>query len=503
MTQETIELKLKMTLEKLEEAGFDITRTANDMKFQENIKDYEGIYNSLSSHIECLKGINRLKVIERKIETSDVLGLVKDIIEVIRIFRNNKETLKENKNIETLESSLYEVTYKIITREMIENLSSDVLNVILENEYDSLRISKIIYNREIPNIKESEYNKDLIEKLNQKLSHNNKSGNIFLLDSEIMLLVVSIFHTQEVRKSSETKLKKLLEDKKEYLYDLEYSKDNVDYLSENKEEITTAIKKNNRKIKVRIFAFLASLGILTSVSSFAMKKLEKDYLKYETTMTYAYEKDGELTINPSSTEIFSKVADDEQAILSVFYEPFETTTGTKQFVEKFSLPPMDVEDIEDYIDIDTSTLTLYSQELKDKDIKYNSREIFLQNQNLDNSIVDESSKALYIFEITMINFLISLLPYFPIRDILELISLSKERKSKKESYFGITERITNYLNKMDKSLLTAEKSLEIYNALKELSSTLKIDFQEDESLENLSTQIQLTKEHIRKLQNNK
>jgi len=318
-----------------------------------------------------------------------------------------------------------------------------------------------------------------------------------------MLLVVSIFHTQEVRKSSETKLKKLLEDKKEYLYDLEYSKDNVDYLSENKEEITTAIKKNNRKIKVRIFAFLASLGILTSVSSFAMKKLEKDYLKYETTMTYAYEKDGELTINPSSTEIFSKVADDEQAILSVFYEPFETTTGTKQFVEKFSLPPMDVEDIEDYIDIDTSTLTLYSQELKDKDIKYNSREIFLQNQNLDNSIVDESSKALYIFEITMINFLISLLPYFPIRDILELISLSKERKSKKESYFGITERITNYLNKMDKSLLTAEKSLEIYNALKELSSTLKIDFQEDESLENLSTQIQLTKEHIRKLQNNK
>lgn len=101
MTQETIELKLKMTLEKLEEAGFDITRTANDMKFQENIKDYEGIYNSLSSHIECLKGINRLKVIERKIETSDVLGLVKDIIEVIRIFRNNKETLKENKNIET------------------------------------------------------------------------------------------------------------------------------------------------------------------------------------------------------------------------------------------------------------------------------------------------------------------------------------------------------------------------------------------------------------------
>ena len=56
---------------------------------------------------------------------------------------------------------------------------------------------------------------------------------------------------------------------------------------------------------------------------------------------------------------------------------------------------------------------------------------------------------------------------------------------------------------MDKSLLTAEKSLEIYNALKELSSTLKIDFQEDESLENLSTQIQLTKEHIRKLQNNK
>ena len=64
-----------------------------------------------------------------------------------------------------------------------------------------------------------------------------------------------------------------------------------------------------------------------------MKKLEKGYLKYETTMTYAYEKDGELTINPSSTEIFSKVADDEQAILSVFYEPFETTTGTKQFVE--------------------------------------------------------------------------------------------------------------------------------------------------------------------------
>ena len=40
MTQETIELKLKMTLEKLEEAGFDITRTANDMKFQENIEDY-------------------------------------------------------------------------------------------------------------------------------------------------------------------------------------------------------------------------------------------------------------------------------------------------------------------------------------------------------------------------------------------------------------------------------------------------------------------------------
>ncbi len=97
MTQETIELKLKMTLEKLEEAGFDITRTANDMKFQENIEDYEEIYNSLSSHIECLKGINRLKVIERKIETSDVLGLVKDIIEVIRIFRNNKETLKEKK----------------------------------------------------------------------------------------------------------------------------------------------------------------------------------------------------------------------------------------------------------------------------------------------------------------------------------------------------------------------------------------------------------------------
>lgn len=503
MTQETIELKLKMTLEKLEEAGFDITRTANDMKFQENIEDYEGIYNSLSSHIECLKGINRLKVIERKIKTSDILDLVKDIIEVIRIFRENKKTLKENENIEILENSLYETTYKIITREVIENLSSDVLKVILENEYDALRISKIIYNREIPNIKETEYNKDLIEKLNQKISHNNKSGNIFLLDSEIMLLVVSIFHTQEVRKSSETKLKKLLEDKKEYLYDLEYSKDNVDYLSENKEEITTAIKKNNRKIKVRIFAFLASLGILTSVSSFAMKKLEKDYLKYETTMTYAYEKDGELTINPSSTEIFSKVADDEQAILSVFYEPFETTTGTKQFVEKFSLPPMDVEDIEDYIDIDTSTLTLYSQELKDKDIKYNSREIFLQNQNLDNSIVDESSKALYIFEITMINFLISLLPYFPIRDILELISLSKERKSKKESYFGITERITNYLNKMDKSLLTAEKSLEIYNALKELSSTLKIDFQEDESFENLSTQIELTKEHIRKLQNNK
>ena len=386
---------------------------------------------------------------------------------------------------------------------MIENLSSDVLNVILENEYDSLRISKIIYNREIPNIKESEYNKDLIEKLNQKLSHNNKSGNIFLLDSEIMLLVVSIFHTQEVRKSSETKLKKLLEDKKEYLYDLEYSKDNVDYLSENKEEITTAIKKNNRKIKVRIFAFLASLGILTSVSSFAMKKLEKGYLKYETTMTYAYEKDGELTINPSSTEIFSKVADDEQAILSVFYEPFETTTGTKQFVEKFSLPPMDVEDIEDYIDIDTSTLTLYSQELKDKDIKYNSREIFLQNQNLDNPITDKVSKTLCAFEIVCVDMIVSLISYFPINDILELIKLSKERKSRKESYFKITEIITDYLNKMDKSLLTAEKSLEIYNALKELSSTLKIDFQEDESFENLSTQIELTKEHIRKLQNNK
>ena len=386
---------------------------------------------------------------------------------------------------------------------MIENLSSDVLKVILENEYDALRISKIIYNREIPNIKETEYNKDLIEKLNQKISHNNKSGNIFLLDSEIMLLVVSIFHTQEVRKSSETKLKKLLEDKREYLYDLEISEDIVDSLSESKEEITTAIKKNNRKIKVRIFAFLASLGILTSVSSFAMKKLEKGYLKYETTMTYAYEKDGELTINPSSTEIFSKVADDEQAILSVFYEPFETTTGTKQFVEKFSLPPMDVEDIEDYIDIDTSTLTLYSQELKDKDIKYNSREIFLQNQNLDNPITDKVSKTLCAFEIVCVDMIVSLISYFPINDILELIKLSKERKSRKESYFKITEIITDYLNKMDKSLLTAEKSLEIYNALKELSSTLKIDFQEDESFENLSTQIELTKEHIRKLQNNK
>lgn len=504
MTQETIELKLKMTLEKLKEAGFDITRTANDMKFQENIEDYEEIYNSLSSHIECLKGINRLKVIERKIETSDILDLVGDIIDVIRIFRENRKTLKENKNVETLESSLYEVTYKIITREVIENLSSDVLNVILESDYDSLRISKIIYNREIPNIKETEYNKDLIEKLNQKISHNNKSGNIFLLDSEIMLLVVSIFHTQEVRKSSETKLKKLLEDKREYLYDLEISEDIVDSLSESKEEITTAIKKNNRKIKVRIFAFLASLRILTSVSSFAMKKLEKGYLKYETTMTYAYEKDGELTINPSSTEIFSKVADDEQAILSVFYEPFETTTGTKQFVEKFSLPPMDVEDIEDYIDIDTSTLTFYSQELKDKDIKYNSREIFLQNQNLDNPITDEAFKIFYVFEIVLVSLIASLLPYFPINDILELlISLSKERKSRKESYFKITERITDYLNKMDKSLLNAEKSLEIYNALKELSSTLKIDFQEDESFENLSTQIELTKEHIRKLQNNK
>ena len=211
MTQETIELKLKMTLEKLEESGFDMTSTANDMKCQENIEDYEEIYNSLSSHIECLKGINRLKVIERKIKTSDILDLVKDIIEVIRIFRENKKTLKENENIEILENSLYETTYKIITREVIENLSSDVLKVILENEYDALRISKIIYNREIPNIKETEYNKDLIEKLNQKLSHNNKSGNIFLLDSEIMLLVVSIFHTQEVRKSSETKLKKLLD----------------------------------------------------------------------------------------------------------------------------------------------------------------------------------------------------------------------------------------------------------------------------------------------------
>ena len=386
---------------------------------------------------------------------------------------------------------------------MIENLSSDVLKVILENEYDALRISKIIYNREIPNIKETEYNKDLIEKLNQKISHNNKSGNIFLLDSEIMLLVVSIFHTQEVRKSSETKLKKLLEDKREYLYDLEISEDIVDSLSESKEEITTAIKKNNRKIKVRIFAFLASLGILTSVSSFAMKKLEKGYLKYETTMTYAYEKDGELTINPSSTEIFSKVADDEQAILSVFYEPFETTTGTKQFVEKFSLPPMDVEDIEDYIDIDTSTLTLYSQELKDKDIKYNSREIFLQNQNLDNPITDKVSKTLCAFEIVCVDMIVSLISYFPINDILELIKLSKERKSRKESYFKITEIITDYLNKMDKSLLTAEKSLEIYNALKELSYALKIDFQEDESFENLSTQIELTKEHIRKLQNNK
>lgn len=524
MTQETIELKLKMTLESLEQSGFDMTSYTKDMNEQETLEDYEEIYNMLKSHIECLKGINLLDALQRKIselETNKEMqkiglsqeekseddntleNLVNDIIEVIYLFRNNKKTLYENKNIKSLENNFYDTIYKIITKEIIENLNSEAIDVVLEDEYDSLRLSEIIYKHEIKNIEkyELEYDKSLIDMLKQKLDKNNKNNNMFYIDKELMIIIVSILHTEEIRKSSESKLEKLIKSQKEYMIDINRTENETETFLNRKEIKLETRKKINKSIKTRIIAFLASLGILVSASTFTMKKLESGYTSYETTHIFAYTENDNLIIKPSREYLSRKINDSEQALLTVYYDSFETSTGPKQYVEEFELPKLNVEDIKDYINIDTSTLTLHSWELKDKGIESsNRREIVLENQNLDNKVTEKGMFIALTALIICFDVLLSMLPFMPIYDIEKLRKLLKERKREKEYYDDLITKITDYIDKINGIILNSEQNIELYNTLKKLSTALKFDFKRLEQFETLPDIIEEAKENIKKLQ---
>lgn len=508
MTQETMELKVKLALDKIERSGFDMTSYKEDLKEQENIDDYEEIYDSLKHYIDCSKGINLLKEIERNMDNDEKLDEnINDIIEVLNIFRNNRELLKKNNNIDDLKNKLYSVSYKVITKEILNSLDSIVFEEIEKDEYDLLKLSEFIFEKRIKGILDykEEYDENLVKKLQEKIREKTRSNDILIINKEIIVLVVSIYNTEIIRKNSIEIFKKTKEEYIHHINEIIASESTVEKLANRKENKSQAKKKNDKSIKNRILAFLASLGILVSVSNYTHKSLKDMYTSYETVHTVATQTDGKLEIKTFDSKYFPKIDGEKQAVLSVYYDKFETASGTKQFVEEFYLPTINVSEIENYINIDLNdpSITLKSSKTKDSDIfPNNTRQISLYKQNLENFNEDKVSKFTLGLIITLVDLIISCIPYMPLDDIIKLKKLLKKKKMIDENYYEVELQIMSYLSNLDLSINECEHQKEIYNRLKELTTLINIQIEKEPFIELSFNRINEAKENSKVLRNN-
>lgn len=521
--KEPIEFKIIRTITKLEENNFDMTKYTKELKEQETLEDYEELYNELIPYLECFKAITMLKSIERKLTETEKIqieeetkrfpkekvkytleDIVEEMLNAIEIIRKNRATFEENKEHEQIEKQFYSLIYKLITLEIIENLDSKILDTVLEEEKDAIKISEHVYDKEIPYIEahKTEYQEEYVKALELKIEEDNKKGNLNLLDKEIILIINNIQYNKEILASIKEKQKEIESNQELPSVEMRKADRKVgNYLGEQK-DMKAILSKTNKQIKRRVFALIASVGILASISTFAMKKSEGLYTDYETTQTIITKDGEEVTVNESKDKFnMRKLDDDEKITMQVHYDSFETSTGYKHYMEEFILPEGETKEIKEYLAAPTSKLTLQSSQLLNQ-AGQSGRKIIIREQNLDEPITKIDIKLCLSLLILLVNLLISQAPYMPLDSLFAIIRLIKRKKEDKEQFTPIIDQIESYIKDITESLTVSEENLKKYNRIKEVAKVLEIDFKENPEFETLEKTIEETNNKIRKLEMN-
>ena len=312
------------------------------------LSEYEVYFKVINSCEYLLMKIDKIKTIDNKEEVKSYANEIIESLKSIK-FSSTIHYSDEKKIVE----KIYDVAYKIIQLEIMTFGNSEVYEYIKNCDIDIYFLDRCIRKDiELLNLKD-ESNKKVKEKV-YELSRNGLDTNYFDIELIKLLMCNSddinlkdniIKEINNLKKEINDVVKKYNESLSGYKYSVEEQKCRL-----------TKIKKYKKEILRRITSTIVSSSIV--VGSFfgihtLMKKISTSQVYPKTTTTYSDE------YGKKVKDDYSYVEKDEQDktyihVYTDWYDDF--WKGTKKDIYTYDVSNIELENIEDYLDLDYSEL---------------------------------------------------------------------------------------------------------------------------------------------------
>lgn len=522
------ELETKNIIRLLEKSGVDVTefkkeferitqtdhsstgiKVADVMLKNNYVTELNNLVITLSEYLPYLELYQIVEYLEKGESTlKEKVELCKEIL--IKVRSKNQKIMSNEK----LLNRTYKVIFDCIKAEIKENFASEIFNYVMDDEFDRLYLGEII-REEIDSLKRATYleNRESLESLIKEEIKSNMASPSGYVTFPLIVKVVKCESKGELKEKSGKVLKETLSTLEAKLGNLNEVLSHTNIKSAYLTPISSVID-DIESCKDDILRRIIS-GVLTASLIFGVgfggtklfkKWLTKDY--YETTKVTTV-MDEEIHEPIVDTYYDTLIKDKDRFTLNVLGEPYLGISDSyRRKCEKFYL-----EDVIKQTDFEYLTIDLESPGLTYSDNGYKAytfdevkaykgdiRELIKITQETSPEYT-KYSKGWHIFLCIVLYIGLiasSFIPYFPIKDIMDILEDSKDIDEYDNKYYNLTSELKELLNKCMKIIDENEKLTEIYNQVISSGILEKDDEEIQKDIENLIKMNQKRKDLIMK-----
>lgn len=524
------ELETKNIIRLLEKSGVDVTelkkeferitqtdhsstgiKVADVMLKNNYVTELNNLVITLSEYLPYLELYQIVEYLEKGESTlKEKVELCKEIL--IKVRSKNQKIMSNEK----LLNRTYKVIFDCIKAEIKENFASEIFNYVMDDEFDRLYLGEII-REEIDSLKRATYleNRECLESLIKEEIKSNMASPSGYVTFPLIVKVVKCESKGELKEKSGKVLKETLSTLEAKLGNLNEVLSHTNIKSAYLTPISSVID-NIESCKDDILRRIIS-GVLTASLIFGVgfggtklfkKWLTKDY--YETTKVTTV-MDEEIHEPLLDVYYNTLIKDKDKFVLNIYDEPYSyhlTETDYKRTCKKYFLENVIKQTDFEYLTIDLESPGLtykvgesgyYTKEEVDA-YKGKIRELIRITQETSPEYT-KYSKGWHIFLCIVLYIGLiasSFIPYFPIKDIMDILEDSKDIDEYDNKYYNLTSELKELLNKCMKIIDENEKLTEIYNQVISSGILEKDDEEIQKDIENLIKMNQKRKDLIMK-----
>lgn len=508
------ELMIKNLIQEIKISGLDLTgieKEFNDYYVMENevdkIEKLDKIKNTLESLKSYAYNITVLNFINKNLtlENCDLNDCKYRLYGVLSYFRTSDFITAYSE--EETRKLLYEVSYKIIKKELLTSGRSDVLNEILNSDYDTLNINDIVKN-EIEEVTKSTIgNVNVLRYLEKIILDKKQEKSIaHYVDKDIILALTYVSASKPdidlIKERLHDSFKTLENSVKSTNYNL-YTKPNNLYEFSNR--IVNSNKRkieNLKKAKENLILSIITLSIIIGGSLFEFKRVNEDSKMYNVeTTVYDTLKDEviktstirKLAEDTETLEVYKSELDENGNLVRYHY----TYDGEKirkqlkldnydyETVDLTFVKPSKWEVIENTQNDDTERRVLTTQTVNKEEVKG-----FDEDYN-------KSTKIFYLIVLLLTTLSVSAITKSGLHVMIKnLIDYLLERKKLNENIENINKDIEGFMNELNNTDDNLNECDNLYKIFESLTEVVDLDTETKEILEYYKKELKNHKDRI-------